>query len=329
MRNLFIGPILVSILGLALAYWWGGLTALFLTAALAALEITLSFDNAVVNAGVLKQMTPHWQQRFLTWGMAISVLGARLLFPILIVSVVVVASPLLIAKYAFFEPAHYAALIGSSGAVIEAFGGSFLILVALDYFLDGGKTVHWLRVIERRLARWGQVEAIEIAIALAVLFLLSFIAHAPQFLVLKAGVAGVILYIFSKGIMDALGAETHGDGATRAGFALFAYVSILDTAFSLDGVVGAFALTTALPIIVIGLGIGAYFVRTLTLVLVRGGTLEKLMYLEHGAHWAIFALALSMFTGLVVEVPEWFIATVGLALIFLAYLSSRRALNGR
>ena len=283
MRNIFIAPVIVSLVALLIVYIWGGPAALLLAATLAVLEVTLSFDNAVVNAKVLAKMTPRWQKRFLTWGMLISVIGVRLILPVLIVSIV------------------------------------------LLYFFDGEKEVHWIRAVERRFARWGQIEAISIGVALVALVLTAALATVPALLVIKSGVVGAILFILTEGLTDALGSETKS--AVRAGFALFIYINVLDAAFSLDNVVAAFALTTLVPIIVVGLGIGAYFVRALTLTLVRGGTLKKLIYLEHGAHWAIFALSVCMLASLVTPVPEWFIASIGLVLIVLSYFSSRRELR--
>ncbi|MEK9177041.1 MAG: DUF475 domain-containing protein, partial [Patescibacteria group bacterium] len=99
------------------------------------------------------------------------------------------------------------------------------------------------------------------------------------------------------------------------------------SAFSLDGVVGAFALTSAIPVIAVGLGIGAYFVRSLTIYMVRERTLETLRYLEHGAHWAIFGLAGSMFANLIVEVPELVTGGIGFVFLVAAYYSSLRFRN--
>ncbi|MGH7141162.1 MAG: DUF475 domain-containing protein [Minisyncoccia bacterium] len=317
---MFVAPIAVSFFALGAMYWWGGPAAFALAAALAVLEVTLSFDNAVVNAKVLARMTPNWQQRFLTWGMLISVLGVRLILPILIVSATAIASPITITVLAFANPAAYAALVASAGPAIESFGGVFLLLVALTYFFDTRKSVHWLRHIERRLVIWGQVESIELALALAALFALALLS-GRTLVVFEAGIIGVILFVLVRGLSDALGAETR---FTRAGAALFAYVSVLDAALSLDGVAAAFAITVALPIIVVGLGIGAYFVRTLTLAMVRGRALERFVYIEHGAHWAIFALACCMLASLLTPVPQWLTAIIGLFFIVFASVSSRR-----
>lgn len=323
--NIFFGPIVVSALALAAMYLWGGVTALFLAATLAVLEVTLSFDNAVVNAKVLNEMPHVWQQRFLTWGIWLSVFGTRLVLPILIVSLVSLASPWTIAALAIYDPTRYSELLISADASIKAFGGAFLMMVSLKYFFDVGKRVHWFAVIESRLTRWGRVEAIEIALAMAALVGISFLSHDDPTAILRAGLVGLILFTVTEGVAHGLGVETKG--AVRTGAMLFVYLNLLDTAFSLDGVIGAFALTTSLPVIVVGLGIGAYFVRSLTLYMVYKKTLDALKYIEHGAHWAIFGLACMMFAGLVVHVPEVVIAGIGLGFIGLSYVSSRRAMR--
>ena len=77
----------------------------------------------------------------------------------------------------------------------------------------------------------------------------------------------------------------------RAAFFLFLYLELIDASFSFDGVVGAFAISQQIFVIAAGLGIGACYIRSLTVFLVRKGTLQEYIYLEHGAHWAIGALA--------------------------------------
>lgn len=323
--RVFIAPIAVSIVALCVMFVWGGTAALFLAAALAVLEVTLSFDNAVVNAKVLAEMSPIWQRRFLTWGIAFAVFGTRLVLPILIVSLVAWVSPVAITLLALYQPAEYSAMLLDADAAIKAFGGAFLLMVSLKYFFDIGKTVHWFAAVEARLTKWGRVEAIEIALAMLVLFLISFVAPDAPATILRAGLVGLVLFTLTEGVAHGLGVEAKG--VARTGAMLFLYLNLLDTAFSLDGVIGAFALTTSLPIIVVGLGIGAYFVRSMTVYLVRQGTLGQLKYLEHGAHWAIFGLACTMFVGLVVHVPEVIIAGIGLGFIMLSYFSSLKALR--
>ncbi len=222
------------------------------------------------------------------------------------------------------DPEAYGELIGSASHIIASFGGAFLLMVSLKYFFNVSKHVHWIALIEKYLARWGRIEAIEIAVALTTVLVLSYLSHDPQGPILAAGVIGIILFLIIQGIANSLDVEA--GHIEKTGAVLFIYLNFLDAAFSLDGVVGAFALTTTIPIIFVGLGIGAYFVRSITVYLVRKKTLEALLYLEHGAHWAILGLALSMLLGLLIHVPEVITGLIGLVFVSLAYMSSRRAI---
>lgn len=324
MLKIFIPSFLISLATLAAVFLWGGFGALALAVILSVLEVTLSFDNAVVNAKVLAKMSPAWQKRFLTWGILIAVFGTRLVLPLLIVSVAVWLSPFAVMKLAFADPHAYGVLLEAISPAISAFGGSFLLMVALKYFFDEAKSVHWIQVVERHLARWGRIEAIEIMLALILLLGFSYALPDAGRTILGSGIIGLVLFIGMEGVANSFRVETRE--AAQNGVVLFLYLNILDSAFSLDGVIGAFALTAKLPIIVAGLGIGALFVRTLTVHLVRRKTLETLIYIEHGAHWAILGLACAMFAGLVVHVSEMITGFIGLMFIVLAYGSSRRRL---
>ncbi|KND50080.1 MAG: hypothetical protein AB203_03780 [Parcubacteria bacterium C7867-008] len=319
----FALPVIVSIAILAGVFWWGGPEAFFIATLLVILEVTLSFDNAVVNAKILANMDEKWQKRFLTWGILVAVFGTRFVLPILIVSASVGASPWMIAQLAAFNPNEYGHLLEGARHAISAFGGIFLLMVSLKYFFSVGKDIHWIRSIERIVAGWGKIEAIEIGISLVVLIVLALLMPDHSANVLLAGVVGIVLFIVIQGVANSFtkGAEK-SIGAGSA--ALFVYLNILDAAFSLDGVVGAFALTNELLLIVVGLGIGAYFVRSLTVYLVRRKTLDALVYLEHGAHWAILALAIAMLTSIFVEVPEIITGSAGLIFVGAAYYSSLR-----
>jgi len=321
MRYFLIPTVVSALIMLAILVWLGPVafvTALLLTV----LEVTLSFDNAVVNARVLMRMSEKWQQRFLTWGILIAVFGTRLVLPILIVSASVWTNPWVVAQLAAFNPGEYGHLLEGAKHGIYAFGASFLIMVSLKYFFNEGKEVHWIHVIESRLSKLGRIEAIEMGIALLTILAFSFLVPDEQAVILAAGIVGIVLFIVMEGL-----ASSFSEGVTAtttSGLALFLYLNVLDSAFSLDSVVGAFALTTAIPIIVAGLGIGAWYVRSMTIYFVKKNTLDTLVYLEHGAHWAIFGLAVSMFAGLLYEVPEIITGGIGLAFVAAAYYSSLR-----
>jgi hypothetical protein len=110
-------------------------------------------------------------------------------------------------------------------------------------------------------------------------------------------------------------------------FLAFMYLQLLDASFSFDGVLGAFAITDKVLLIVLGLGVGAIWVRSLTVFLVRKGTLGDYIYLEHGAHYAILVLAVALLVSIYVEVPDAITGIVGLGVIGASYVSSREALR--
>ena len=231
-------------------------------------------------------------------------------------------SPWLVAKLAFTDAAAYGHLLEGAHYVIASFGAVFLMMVGLKYFFDDAKETHWLHIIETHLARSGRIEAIEIAIVLIMLLVAGLIIPAHALEILIAGIIGMISFIVVQGIASAF--EVEEEQLESAGFALFMYLNMLDVAFSLDSVVGAFALSTNLLVITVGLGIGAYFVRSLTIFMVREKTLDAFVYLEHGAHYAILGLAGAMFLGLVMDVPEPITGLVGLFFIGAALVSSRK-----
>ncbi len=320
--RIFLFPVLISIVALIGILFGIGLTAFITAVLLVILEVTLSFDNAVVNARVLENMSQVWRRRFLTWGILIAVFGTRVVLPVLIVSVAAWMSPTLVAKLAVSSPEDYAHLLEDAHVIIAAFGGAFLLMVSLKYFFDESKEVHWIEVIEHRLARFGRIESVEIGFAMIALLALSFFAsEAEQFAILAAGTVGIGLFIFMQGLTSSF-SEGIGDGMAASGLSLFLYLNVLDSAFSLDSVVGAFALSSSIVVIAVGLGVGAYFVRALTVYLVEKKTLDTLVYLEHGAHWAIFGLAGSMLASIFLEVSELITGTIGLAFVAAAYYSS-------
>jgi uncharacterized protein len=326
---------LVTAICLGLAGWWGlnhpmGLwTALWLASVLAVLEVSLSFDNAVVNAGVLKGMNAFWRQLFLTVGILIAVFGMRLVFPIVIVSVSANLGAVETMQLALQQPDAYSRVLTAVYPVISAFGGLFLLLVFLNFLFDRNKETHWLGPLESRLVRAAKFDEISVFIALLVVFSTRWwVPAADADRVFVAGILGIVLYL----AVDAVGAlfETPeaGEAAVktvqRSGFASFLYLEVLDASFSFDGVIGAFAITKDVVIIMLGLAVGAMFVRSMTVYLVNRGTLNQYVYLEHGAHYAIGALASVMILGTVMHVSEVFTGLIGVGFIAASLWSSVR-----
>ncbi len=343
--------IIVTVLAIIVAYFYGGLRAAGLTLILGILEITLSFDNAVVNAKVLERMSERWQQLFLTIGVIIAVFGMRLVFPLLIVGITAHLSPVEAFRLAFekrpvTDPTSYAALLQDAHPQIAAFGGMFLLMLALDWFFED-REITWLSWLEKPLRRIGRLDNLSVVIAGLALFLFSELAAANPGQVLAAGILGIISYLAVNGLgalfenyeerqeeefderarsVTAVGKPGPSElvkATGKAGFFLFLYLEVLDGSFSFDGVVGAFAITPDPIIIALGLGlIGALFVRSLTVFLVRKGTLDDYVYLEHGAHWAIGALAVILLVSIGVHINEVVTGLIGLVIIVAAFLSS-------
>jgi hypothetical protein len=330
----FYGSLFVTFLGLiAGAYvgyhftgtMQGALNALFICAVLSALEVSISFDNAVVNATVLKDMTPLWQRRFLTWGILIAVFGMRLIFPLLIVALAAHVGPWEAIVMAAQQPDEYARMMMTAKYDVAAFGGSFLLLVCLKFFFNSEKSIHWISMIERPMTKLGKMAAIEVAMTLIFIYVFSRLIPAEHSLsFLGSGVLGVVIYV----LVDGLGAflqmpEKNGvNDLHKASAASFLYLEVLDASFSFDGVIGAFAVTNNLFIIAIGLGIGAMFVRSLTVMMVEKGTLDAFKYMEHGAFWAVGALAMIIFGGTLTHIPEVIAGLVGVFLIGISIWSS-------
>lgn len=303
----------------------GALRFLLIASVLAVLEISLSFDNAIVNANKLQTMTPVWQRRFLTWGIVIAVFGMRILFPLLIVVVAADLGPLAALHLAATDPKNYADIIEGAHLGIAGFGGAFLMMVALSYFMDQGKEVDWIRILERRLRAMASVRGLEIGLVLlAALGVASLLPEAREGEFLFAAVAGLATFLGVEVLGHVLDRGALAAEAARGGLGAFLYLEVLDASFSFDGVIGAFALTQNLFLIALGLGIGALYVRSMTLMLVERQTLSEFRYLEHGAFWSILVLSGVMFAQALLHVPEVLTGLVGAGLIGLALLSSLR-----
>jgi len=341
------GPSLaVTVISLVVAFLYGGPQALFLCVILGILEVSLSFDNAVINATVLRRMSEFWQKIFLTVGILIAVFGMRLVFPLLIVWVASGLGPIAALDLALNPPADgaayfpdgsasYETLITDAHPQIAAFGGMFLLMLFLHFMLEE-REIKWLRWLEVPLAKAGKLDQLEVVVATALLLITATVIAPDDKVstVMIAGALGMITYIAVNGLGEMFHVPEEDEVPTggpsglakatgKAGFFLFLYLEVLDASFSFDGVIGAFAITSDPIIIALGLGfIGAMFVRSITIYLVRKGTLNDYVYLEHGAHWAIGALALILLYSIGTHVPEVITGLVGIALIGAAFASS-------
>jgi hypothetical protein len=315
----FRSSIIITIIGLASALYIGGMNALYIVALLSILEVSLSFDNAVINAKVLEEMEPKWQQRFITFGIPIAVFGMRFLFPIVIVAVAGGLGVWETFNMALNEPMMYKETLVSVEKLIFAFGGAFLLMVFLDFLFETDREHKWIDIIEdsRVVKKMGKLSSIQLIISISVgIYLISLTGEVG---IAIAYLSGVLLHSIIASLDEVF--NTNG---VRNGLMGFLYLEILDASFSFDGVIGAFALSSDIFIIMIGLGIGAMFVRSLTLYMIEKKTLAEYRYLEHGAHYAILALAIVMFMKMFFHVNELVVGTVGVTFIAIATYHSIR-----
>lgn len=330
--------ILFTLACLAIGTWYGwsqsgtlagALKILWIVSVLAVLEISLSFDNAVVNASVLQGMDELWRKRFLTWGMVFAVYGMFVFFPLAIVAIAAGIGPIEAFRLSLSDPVQYETIMHHAHPGIAGFGGAFLLLVGLKFFFDSDKDVHWIKVVEEQLARFSAVPMLETVLVLLTLWGVStYMPAESRWTYLIAGILGIVTFL----LVEALGKllenrenKLRAAGAVvRSGLGSFLYLNVLDATFSFDGVIGAFALSNNMIVIALGLSIGAMFVRSLTLLMVNQGTLSEYRYLEHGAFWAIIALGVIMLVSARWEVPDTLTGLAGAVLIIASLVWSVR-----
>lgn len=312
----FYSSFLIMALGLIAGYFLGGVAAIYITFLLIVLEISLSFDNAVVNAKVLETMEPIWQKRFILFGLPLAVFGMRLVFPLAIVSLVTGMGLFETLQVAIDDPERYEAVLKTTETTIFAFGGAFLLMVFLDFFFEE-RDIKWVTFVEgsKVMEKFSGVANIELITAIMVGITLGHITQ--DFGIVLAFMYGVLLHSLLGMLDHFLSSDT-----VKSGVAGFIYLEILDASFSFDGVIGAFALTSNIFIIMIGLGVGAMFVRSITLYFVEHKVLSHFRYLEHGAHYAIGILAVIMLMKITTEISEMVTGTIGIALIAAAFAHS-------
>lgn len=320
--------IILSLVTLGCTIWFGGALALVPVLILAVIEITFSFDNAVINSEVLGGLSKRWQTIFLTVGIAIAVFGARLLLPLLLVGSTTGHSLSYVFDLALHEPEHYAEALHKAYPVIASFGGVFLLMLGLKFFGEV-KEVRWLKKIETPIADFNQSWWFSIGGAMLAVLAIYFILTPGKSQLAVAGLFGALAFLIIKGIGELLVhmQPAHKKGAKATGLVAlthFMYLEILDASFSFDGVIAAFAITKDVFLIAAGLGIGALFVRSMTVHLLEHQTLQSYRYLIHGAHYAITVLALMLLITLRFEIPDMITGLLGLVFIAAAFYSSRQ-----
>lgn len=326
----------ITLAALVAVYHYLGPTAAGITLVLMLIEITFSFENAIINARVLATMTRFWQQIFMTIGILIAVFGMRVIFPIVVVMLTAGLGWNEVIQLALNDPDRYAHELEAAHPSISSFGGMFLLMLALHFFFDPSRKIRWIHIIERPLqsiGRWWLYAAVSASV-LIVLAALPYNTHPLE--TLTAGSLGILTYLVIHGLAELFmrqhqkneemaAKRTAMKKAGAAGFMSFLYLEVLDASFSFDGVIGAFAVTQDVVLIAVGLGVGALWVRSLTLFMVRRQTLHAYRFLEHGAHYTIAVLATVLLVGLFQDIPEVIAGVVGISIISASIYSSIQA----
>lgn len=338
MRSSFLAFLPATIISLFILIFMGFYSKSFLTLyyiiILGGLEIALSFDNAVVNAKILSKLSKFWVTMFLWIGLPIAVFGMRFVFPVLLVSLTSSLSFIEVMHQAFYDPELYSKALNASMPLISGFGSCFLLMVFVSFLFEyqapnnpHNHDNYWIGFIEKsKLVLW--LRECKLAIALiGVLICIIFwllgwhVLGVPN--VGYSALLGLVIHQVLYYINQALGREKSTKNTFISGLMGFCYLEVLDASFSFDGVLGAFAITSDIIIIFTGLAIGALYVRSMTVYLVKHKVLSKIKYLEHGAFYAIGFLAIILFLKLFIHIPEWIPASVSIMIILLAIWSSK------
>jgi hypothetical protein len=302
---------------------------LYIVPLLAVVEVTLSFDNAVVNAKYVQRLSPRWQKRFLLWGILIAVVGMRLLFPIIVVTATALMNPIHVVELAFTDPRAYADALESAHVPLVVFGGIYLFQIFLTFVLDHKKEINWLTWAEKPFEWFGKrvsnLNYVVVPVSFLIVGTLPLVWPNHWLAVLISGCSAIVLYQAVSFAGDLIEGDNDGvvdrsirNQTGRAAVFTFMYLELQDAMFSFDGVLGAFAFTVLIVLIMAGLGIGALYVRSMTIHLVETEALAKFPYLGNGAFWAIGFLPFAMWF----RFPEYITGGVAFLLITAAFLHS-------
>ena len=313
-------------------------SVLLATAILVPLEISLSFDNAVVNARTLARMRPFWQTLFMMVGVLVAVVFVRFLLPIIIVMPSAHMGFTDVVSMAAHNPHQYQIELEKVHPIVGVFAGIYLLQITLTFFFEERK-VMWFAPLERRLAAFGKLDDFVTWLSIIGVLVVVALVDDHKFAIAIAGLASVATFIGVSMIANYFEPEEEDDeddeSATKmkvvtnlplsqrvgglVAFGLFWYLEVQDAAFSFDGVSGAFAVTSNIIAMAAGLGVGAAFVRSMTGHAVKTGSLSKYRYLEHGAFYAIAILAIMMLVSVFTAVSEFITGPIGIILIGAAF----------
>ena len=298
------------------------ISIVLIIAGLCLFETITSIDNAIINAEVLGTMSERAKRWFLLWGLLFAVFAVRGLLPWLIVWL---SAPSLGPVGSFMatlssDPVVIAAIEQSAPMLLMG-GGTFLLFL---FF-------HWLFLEDKNFGLWGERFFAKkgvwfFAVVSIILAMLVWFALGYSTMVAFGAVIGSTAFFIVHGFrQNAEQAEMQMKSGDMSDISKIFYLEVIDATFSIDGVVGAFAFTMAVPLILIGNGLGAFIVRELTIRNVEN--IKKYLYLKNGAMYSIFCLGIIMIAdGFGIAIPFWVSPIITFAIVGFFFAKSMKVI---
>ncbi len=299
------------------------ITGILVVLGLILFEVITSVDNAIINADVLTTMRPKYRRWFLIWGILIGVFVIRGLLPWMIVWASMPGLGAWGALLASFssDPAAIKA-IQQSTSVLLVGGGTYLLFLFLHWYfvepkkygLAGEKTV-------RKYGLWF------FAVVSVLLAAIVWFALHKQVMMAFGAVIGSTAFFITHGFKsNAAEQERRLKKKGTSDMSKIFYLEVIDSTFSIDSVLGAFAFTLSIPLILIGNGIGALVVRQLT---VKGThKIKKYRYLKNGAMYSIFFLGgVMILESFGAHIPAWISPVVTFLIVGFFFVKSKRVMR--
>ncbi|WP_243361991.1 DUF475 domain-containing protein [Fundidesulfovibrio terrae] len=298
------------------------LSASLTVAGLCLFETISSIDNAIINAEVLSSMSPKYRRWFLIWGIIIAVFAVRGILPWLIVwGVTPGIGPLEALTATFSSDPRVMEAVNSSAPVLLMGGGIFLILL---FF-------HWIFLEEKNFGLPGERYLMRhgvwfYAIASILLTLIVWFALKVNAHMAFGAVVGSTAFFITHGFkQNAEQSEQELLHSHKSDLAKIFYLEIIDATFSIDGVLGAFAFTLSVPLILVGNGLGAFVVRELTVRNVE--TIKKYRFLKNGAMYSVLLLGwIMVLDAFGMHIPHWVSPAATFGVVGYFFLKSRKVL---
>ncbi len=288
---------------------------------LALFETISSIDNAIINAEVLSTMQEKARRWFLLWGLIFAVFLVRGLLPWTIVWATMPGlGPIGALTATFSSDPQVQRSIEQSAPILLIGGGTFLILLFLHWIFLEEKN-YGLR-IEPKFKKYG---IWFFAVASIVLALIVWYAIRRHPMMAFSAVVGSTAFFITHGFkQNAEEGERNLKDRAMSDVSKILYLEVIDMTFSIDGVLGAFAFTLSVPLILLGNGIGAFVVREFTVGNID--RIRKYPYLKNGAMYSILALGLIMvLDSFGVHIPSWVSPVITFAVVGFFFWKSVRA----